>query len=704
MRLGFIGKSMPYGPVGRASLGSGASWLAGWVIALYAAFLLLWAFLWEGRLPFYIDSRLYAYPDRWINLEAFHQGFIPLWDPYIGCGTPHLANWQSACFYPPFWFFNLTGLNNWFMWMALIHQALAFAGCFLWLQSQKIGRLLSALGALTFAGSATLVCYTSNLPFLATAAWIPWIFWAFQRALGKPGFSPWGLASLFLSLQILAGYPFFTFYTVIFLVLWFEFQRPSCQAHFRFFASLGLAALLTCLQWLPFLDFLTHSSHETWNDYPYFTKAVEYLTLLKPDVLGVLGSTAYRGSFANANFNLYFGLIPLLALAAGLFMNGPVRFWALGALAWVLWLAGPRFILNFLPVPWLEWVETSKAAVIFVFCAVTGAAAALNRLFSARKAKGIILLLVGTLSLLWVGDIFRVPFLLLRPMPDPYRGTALQEQAARVKERLGTGRLLSIHLSGELVFSGDEVVKRAFEAPTRMFLPNSNAIWGLRSSDQYLFQNVEGSVNLMRYRYKGFPYSGDLFDIAGARLFLLPQTLPASKYRALEKLGDNFLILNSRSSPDMRWAPDRAEYPDRPSILNRLTLENSGWLEKVYLERKPGGSFIGLPAVLRSLKASAPPGYQRPSGSRASWSKDNMDDGCVVFNETFSPGWRAWVDGKPAGIWRAYGLFMAVPVAKGSRRVDFRYEPAGFRLGLFLSLLALSFLAAGSLKRVLSRS
>ena len=62
--------------------------------------------------------------------------------------------------------------------------------------------------------------------------------------------------------------------------------------------------------------------------------------------------------------------------------------------------------------------------------------------------------------------------------------------------------------------------------------------------------------------------------------------------------------------------------------------------------------------------------------------------GFLVFDESFAPGWNAWVDGSPKPIFRADGLFMAVPLASaGAHQVLFRYEPLAFRLGLFLTLL-----------------
>ena len=70
--------------------------------------------------------------------------------------------------------------------------------------------------------------------------------------------------------------------------------------------------------------------------------------------------------------------------------------------------------------------------------------------------------------------------------------------------------------------------------------------------------------------------------------------------------------------------------------------------------------------------------------------------GELILTDSFYPGWRAWVDGEPVSIRRADEAFRGVPVPPGTHTVEFRYEPASFRVGLFLSLLALAALTGAA--------
>ena len=64
--------------------------------------------------------------------------------------------------------------------------------------------------------------------------------------------------------------------------------------------------------------------------------------------------------------------------------------------------------------------------------------------------------------------------------------------------------------------------------------------------------------------------------------------------------------------------------------------------------------------------------------------------GYVVLLDSFSDGWRATVDGHPATIVRANGLFRAVRLNPGPHVVEFLYRPRGFLVGAAVSAAALA--------------
>ena len=66
----------------------------------------------------------------------------------------------------------------------------------------------------------------------------------------------------------------------------------------------------------------------------------------------------------------------------------------------------------------------------------------------------------------------------------------------------------------------------------------------------------------------------------------------------------------------------------------------------------------------------------------------------LVLTDSYYPGWKARVYETEVPIARANYGFRAVALPPGKHVVTFRYEPATFRVGLFVALTALALLAA----------
>jgi hypothetical protein len=68
---------------------------------------------------------------------------------------------------------------------------------------------------------------------------------------------------------------------------------------------------------------------------------------------------------------------------------------------------------------------------------------------------------------------------------------------------------------------------------------------------------------------------------------------------------------------------------------------------------------------------------------------DTPADGLLVLGEVYYPGWRAYVDGKPAPMLRADLALRAVPVSAGQHRVEMVYRPWTVPVGIIISALTL---------------
>ena len=61
----------------------------------------------------------------------------------------------------------------------------------------------------------------------------------------------------------------------------------------------------------------------------------------------------------------------------------------------------------------------------------------------------------------------------------------------------------------------------------------------------------------------------------------------------------------------------------------------------------------------------------------------------LVLSDTYFPGWKAYVDGKKAKIYRANYAFRAIPLTAGAHEVEFVYDPLSFKLGAAVTFLGI---------------
>jgi len=73
-------------------------------------------------------------------------------------------------------------------------------------------------------------------------------------------------------------------------------------------------------------------------------------------------------------------------------------------------------------------------------------------------------------------------------------------------------------------------------------------------------------------------------------------------------------------------------------------------------------------------------------------------DGWVVLVEGYDPGWKAWLDGRPAEVLPANIAFRALRVPAGAHDIEMRYRPSGAPLGASVTLATALGLAAYGLR------
>jgi len=98
----------------------------------------------------------------------------------------------------------------------------------------------------------------------------------------------------------------------------------------------------------------------------------------------------------------------------------------------------------------------------------------------------------------------------------------------------------------------------------------------------------------------------------------------------------------------------------------------------------------GSPAVTRAAGGAAAARVRSRTANTLEVVTELLAPGVLVVTEAFDEGWSAEVDGRPAEVLRANGLFRAVRLDAGPHEVRFRYRPWPARAGAALSAAGLA--------------
>jgi hypothetical protein len=132
----------------------------------------------------------------------------------------------------------------------------------------------------------------------------------------------------------------------------------------------------------------------------------------------------------------------------------------------------------------------------------------------------------------------------------------------------------------------------------------------------------------------------------------------------------------------------------RTTELGEFTLAPGSNIVTLTLRRKTSVDLYSLWLVRLPETAPATPGTFAfrdfsYTANRISLTADIPEEGFVLLNEIFYPGWEAAVDGHPEAICRADGTFRGLWVSSGTHRIQLQFRPRNLLLGAAVSLATL---------------
>jgi hypothetical protein len=396
------------------------------------------------------DSIAQYYPWRAFAHDAITRGVIPLWNPYQFCGTPFVANSQSAVFYPPNILFYVLDPARAFAVSAVLHLFLGGLFMYMFLRMIDVRRFGATFGGLTFAFCGFFAAWIHLPTVMNTAVWLPLGLYFIARyfTTHHPG-NVVGLGFA-VGTAALAGHPQILLYVAGTSGVYFIFRAATASGGavrrvgrgvIIAAGALTIATLWGAVQLLPTAELLPLSHRATTASAGGYTAYLRFampwqqlVTLLLPEFMGnpVYGTYWGRGNFAE--YAAYIGLVPLALAALGVVWRRDKEaffFAALAVLALLAALGTPVNLALFYLVPGFSSTG-GPSRMLFIFSAAVAilagmgadaAAGALMEPLAARRfarhfvAAGVI---VGAITLAFTGflaAIYPVPFPALLSAP-----------------------------------------------------------------------------------------------------------------------------------------------------------------------------------------------------------------------------------------------------------------------------------------------
>ena len=346
----------------------------------------------------FLDAIQQHYPWRKFAAEQFREGTVPLWNPYMFCGMPFVANNQSACFYPETWLFRFMAPERAFGWAALISLTLGSWFMYFFLRAWSLRRVACVAGSIPFMLSGFIVGWLMLPTVRAVPMWLPLILLAYELGLRR---RPWlwlPVCALAVGMQFLAGHLHVSVFVLLITLAYMIFRAVQVAVERgwqRGAAALapGLGALavgtaLAAIQLLPVLELVGMNPRRGDIDYAAImgnAMVPAYLLAgLMPDLFGnpvdynfwgwQLFST--RREYIETVWYCGIPLLVLIGAAAGRGRSAQVWFW-LGL--WVLgvalaWGTGLNRVLMEIAPPLKQLTGISRAVFISCFAGAVLAA------------------------------------------------------------------------------------------------------------------------------------------------------------------------------------------------------------------------------------------------------------------------------------------------------------------------------------------
>lgn len=675
---------------------------------------------WVPRTTFSgMDFLNLLYPQAFLVRNAFAAGEIPLWNWYTWNGSPLLAAMQSAPLYPPMWLTLLLPIPWALQLNVLVHLVIAGMGAVMIAERMlRVRAPIAVIAGIIYSCSGFLFGHLEQVNSIAAMSWAPWIL-LFSAELLE-GKRRTLLLSLICGAALVAGHPqhvvLAIFFAELYALAWLAMgiagrKRPQITRFFFLQGAYIVAGMLAAAQLLPTQE-LSSLSERVWPYDDPNEPALKWKflpALIVPRFFNALANSPGQ-PLGYSELGLYAGVLGALLGFAGIVValkqrprNLPVIAVLVVSLLYALGRSGFITPIAFTVLPFLGQ-SRGAARALNVFMLVFAALAALGGQWflmrlAAERARHFAIAFIALVLVLDFAITHRVE------LRHRLVSSAILNAAEPAKTINRLGATAPHRLYRFMMHDSDYYLdssQRGVGQRAKRIQPNMNILWGIATIDGY----EEGLLPPRHLANFLRRYNRNL-------RFATPDTA------LLGLLGSNQMItdilqVNHPTARKIRETEDLAIWQGGPSgnwFLDKKTLlttapaaktANCYWSQTLrggYSYDPPGQ--VSLEHPYGKLNASNFEDAARASGLRVTRVRTNglevqLAPGPpreILFLQTCFPGWKLEVTRGPDVYGQSESPVFSswhLPAQAAPSPARFTYSPFSFRLGMFVSLAAMT--------------
>jgi hypothetical protein len=624
--------------------------------------------------------------------DELSQGRFALWNPYNYGGYPVFANIQ-ACFFHPLVFasafissrFSWNSLPMLLEWAVVLQVWIAGVAAFHLFRAIGLGTAPAWTGAVMFETGSYFASRAEHIDSVMAAAWMPLAWLAVWKLRDKLRVDWLAVLAASLGLSIWGGFPQASVAvfgsTLVFAGLLVLLRMG--QARVVLWTSCGavLGVALAAAPFIPTTQLTELSVAKYRADYLGTGGGLywqSFVSLVAPNHYNIFDISRFKGPWDPTFLYLYSSigglLLAIFAIAAR--RNRSTALFALMLLFGMFWMLGDKTVVWRMFFPLLPQSIRIGIHPEYTYCifslAIAGLAAiGLDALRIPRGARWAVAIVIA-LDLFLVGSG--------RPMNLSSSGSGITDDPAISSE-------LRQHVNQ------NNPPWRFDTVDTSMDWTNGAPILRIPSAAGISPLALENAIQLRLFLHDGYRWGWNyplekldspIVDLLNVRYIVtraedLPRMAAFPKFRHIASLPGNELFENTTAFPrfflvhQVRMAGSLEEA--RSLIQNhQVDLRQTAIIDQPI--ELPSGDAGGTDAVKI--------GKYEPNAIELSAQASR--GALLVLSETYYPGWRAWVDDRPAPIYETDIALRGILVPAGIHRIRMEFHPMILSVSLAISL------------------